>query len=86
VYTVHAKVQRWGNSYGVRLQKRDVEALGLKEGALVELKIAPRKGGPGLDVSTMPTFHDPDPLLSIHHDDILYGPARARGSTKRKRA
>jgi hypothetical protein len=86
VYTVHGKVQRWGNSYGVRLRKRDMKAMGLRDGSPVELKIVPTRAKPGMDLTNLPTFRDPDPLLSIHHDEILYGPqAEPKARPKRKR-
>ncbi|HLE47994.1 MAG TPA: hypothetical protein VI818_06830 [Candidatus Thermoplasmatota archaeon] len=49
--------------------------MGLREGAEVDLEMRPHKQG-RVDLSDLPTFSDPDPLMSIHHDEILYGPSR----------
>ena len=75
MYTLVRRIRRWGNSYGIRLQKEDLTRLGLREGAEVDLEMRPHKQG-RVDLSDLPTFSDPDPLMSIHHDKILYGPSR----------
>ena len=36
---VKAKLRKWGNSYGVRIPKKMVEAEGLKEGEEVEVSV-----------------------------------------------
>lgn len=64
-----AKVKRWGNSFGVRLTKRDLEALDVKEGETVRLII--EKTGGEVDLSGLPVFSDPDPYASERHDEYL---------------
>lgn len=50
-----AKVLKWGNSYGIRLSKKDVEELDLKEGdeVVVEVKVKPDET---VDVSHLSSF------------------------------
>lgn len=49
------QVARWGNSLAVRLPKEVVEALGLKEGDAVEIRVAGRRT---FDVARAPTVED----------------------------
>ena len=74
MYTLVAKVRRWGNSYGVRLRKKDLQALGIREGSSIDVQVRPHRPARGLDLSDLPTFRDPDPLASIRHDEYLYRP------------
>lgn len=73
MYTTTAKLVRWGNSYGIRFRKQDVEKRGLREGSLIDVSWKPHKGTGKVDLSDLPTFKDPDPLLSQKVDEILYG-------------
>lgn len=77
-----AEVKKWGNSYAIRLPKSEAERLGLKEGDHVEVEMrkTPKRRAKKklIDLSGMPTFHDPDPLASERHDEYLYGPGRGR--------
>jgi hypothetical protein len=67
-----ANVKKWGNSYAVRLSKRELKARGIRAGDEVEIEV--RKRTPGkVDLSHLRTFHDPDPLASEHLDEYLYG-------------
>lgn len=52
---MHAKVLKWGNSYGIRLSKAEAEELGLKAGdeVIVEVKAKP---GEKVDLSGLRTF------------------------------
>ena len=71
-----AEVKRWGNSFAIRLPKREAERLGLKEGdhVEVELRKPPRsKKRRRIDLSGLPVFHDTVSDASERHDDYLYG-------------
>lgn len=65
---MHAKLLRWGNSYGLRLSKSEVERAGLKPGQEVTVRL---DSGDRVDLGHLRTFSDgaggPD------HDRILYG-------------
>jgi antitoxin component of MazEF toxin-antitoxin module len=64
---MRAKVLEWGNSYGIRLSKADVEELGLQPGdeVVVDVKAKP---GDEIDVSGLRSF----PLggLADEHDEV----------------
>lgn len=62
------KLLRWGNSYGIRVSKADVEREGLREGQ--EFRILIRaKPGQKVDVSRLPAF-DLGGDLSERHDEV----------------
>lgn len=54
-----ATIKKWGNSYAVRLTKKDLRDLRLKPGQRVEILVQPaaRTHKP-VDISDMPTFSD----------------------------
>jgi antitoxin component of MazEF toxin-antitoxin module len=62
------KVLKWGNSYGIRLSKEDVEELGLREGqeVVVEVKTHPEER---VDLSHLETF-EMGGDLSREHDEV----------------
>lgn len=62
------KVLKWGNSYGIRLSKEDVEGLGLREGqeVVVEVKTDPDER---VDLSNLQTFSMGGDL-SRKHDEV----------------
>lgn len=64
---MRAKVLKWGNSYGIRLSKADVEDLGLEEGdeVIVEVKAMP---GEPVDVSHLSSFELGG--LAEEHDEV----------------
>jgi len=62
---VEAKLLRWGNSYGLRLRKAQVERLGLRLGFPVTIDV-PDWTEPH-DLSDFPTF-DLGGDLSTNHD------------------
>lgn len=67
-----AKVKKWGNSFAIRLTKKELEELDLKKGDEVKVKI--QKAEPeNIDLSDIPTFSDEDEKASEHHDRYLYG-------------
>ncbi len=47
---------------------------GVSEGDIVRITIVGIARGSGLDLSTLPTFADPDPRVSVDHDRYVYGP------------
>lgn len=51
VEELHGKVLRWGNSYGIRITRAEVERLGLHEGDEVDLLLPDPTAAPEL-----PTF------------------------------
>ncbi len=62
-----AKILRWGNSYGIRLTKREVEEAGLHEGEEVVVDVKARPGQ-RVDVSDVqPLFEHGS--ISVDHDE-----------------
>lgn len=61
------KVLKWGNSYGIRLSKEDVEEMGLREGqeVLVEVKTDPDER---VDLSDLQTFSMGGDLSQTHDE------------------
>lgn len=68
-----AEVKRWGNSYAVRLTKRDLNRLGIHEGDAVEITLQPVAPEGRIDLSGLPRLQDPDARASEQHDRHLYG-------------
>ena len=66
---LNVKALRWGNSYALRITKRDFERLGLHEGQTVGVELVPE--GRRIDVGHF-TFSDPG-FDSMDHDRELYG-------------
>lgn len=71
---IQGRVLRWGNSYGVRLHKKDAIRMGLEPGRDISLKILP-EGKRKQALARFPLFSDPDPDTSLKHDEYL-GEAR----------
>ena len=70
---MRAKVRRWGNGLALRIRKRDLEAAGVSEGDIVEVRISRRSASGTIDLEAMPMFQDADRLASVDHDRYLYG-------------
>ena len=70
---MRAEVRRWGNGLALRIRKRDLEAAGVSEGNIVEVRISRLSASGTIDLEAMPTFQDADRLASVHHDRYLYG-------------
>jgi antitoxin MazE len=68
-----ADVRRWGNSLAIRIPSEEAEALGIKEGEQVKVRLQRIPKGK-VDISNAPVFHDPEGRtdLSERHDDIVY--------------
>ena len=62
------KLLRWGNSYGIRLSRKEIERLGAREGdeLVVEVKVRPTDR---VDLSHLRTFTG-GPILSQTHDQV----------------
>lgn len=54
---MQATIKKWGNSYAIRLTRRDLDALHLRPGQRVRFEVAPATGG-RVDLSGLPTFRD----------------------------
>ena len=67
------KIKKWGNSFGVRLTKKELEEYGLKEGDEIKVRIEKVKPRKEIDLSEIPTFSETDEKASEHHDTYLYG-------------
>lgn len=67
------KILRWGNSYGIRLGKADVEEHGLHEGEEIAVEIGARPGQ-RIDVADLPSWNLGGNLPE-RHDQMLYGDA-----------
>lgn len=78
---IKARILKWGNSYGFRIQKADLERLGLRPGeeALVRLE---RRTDP-VDLSGLPMFKGGMADDSLRHDELL-GEARQKGKKEKK--
>lgn len=62
------RLLRWGNSFGIRISKRDVEKLRLKEGQEVKIDIEAPKAG-RIDLSWL-TKYEGMADLAEHHDEV----------------
>ncbi|MFQ6107763.1 MAG: hypothetical protein ACE5QF_09320 [Thermoplasmata archaeon] len=72
---IKARILKWGNSYGLRIQKADVKRLGLRQGEEVLVRLE-RRSGP-VDLSQLPKFKGGAPDDSLRHDELL-GEARRK--------
>lgn len=72
---IKARVLKWGNSYGLRIQKADAKRLGLRPGEETLIRLE-RKGGQ-VDLSVLPRFKGGAPDDSLRHDELL-GEARQK--------
>lgn len=66
---IEGKILRWGNSYGIRVKKDELEAGELHPGEEVVVRIE-RRGG-RLDLAGLPTFASGRTDTSARHDDLL---------------
>lgn len=71
---IEGKLLRWGNSYGVRIRKDDVEASGLQPGEQVVVRIEAE--GEEIPLSGLPTFEGGRSDTARRHDALL-GEARS---------
>ncbi len=77
---VRGRILRWGNSYGIRLRREDLEKAGLSPGSEAVVRVA--RPSERVDLSSLPTFRGGRDDDSLRHDEIL---ARARVDSLRKR-
>jgi antitoxin component of MazEF toxin-antitoxin module len=73
VYTMITKIKRWGNSFAVRLTRKELEEYGLEEGDEVQVRIEKVNPGKEVDLSKLPTFSEMNEKTSEDHDKYLYG-------------
>lgn len=66
---IEGKILRWGNSYGLRIRKEDVERAGLQPGQEIVARI--KHGGDKIDVSDAPFFRSGYTDTSVRHDEVL---------------
>ncbi len=66
---VEGKILRWGNSYGIRIKKADLEREDLDLGEEVAVRI--EKKGDKVDLSHFPTFSGGRSDVSERHDEYL---------------
>lgn len=66
---IKATVRKWGNTYGIRISKRDMERLGIQEGAEVTAVVSTEPAPP--DMSRFPVFYGPDEFGSRDHDRLF---------------
>lgn len=78
---VEGKILEWGNTYGIRVKKSDLEKAGLAPGTQVVVRLERRSGR--IDVSAFPFVKGGRPDDSARHDELL-GKARARGRPEGK--
>lgn len=72
---VEGKILEWGNSYGVRIRKADLERAGLEPGQEVLVRIDATDGE--VDLSEVRTFRSGRAETAARHDEVL-GDARAQ--------
>lgn len=68
---VEGKILAWGNSYGVRITKQELQDAGLKPGQRVRLWIEDEAGQPKIPPSVK--FRDPGFDATAEHDEYLAG-------------
>lgn len=72
--TIEGKLLRWGNSYGIRIKKDDVEASDLQAGEEVVVRIEHLASR--LELGELPTFRSGHAGTAERHDAAL-GDARS---------
>ncbi len=58
---MHATIKKWGNSYGIRLTKGDLERLGIQPEQTVRIQIV-GEAQAGIDVAKLPVLEDLYPM------------------------
>jgi antitoxin component of MazEF toxin-antitoxin module len=66
---IDGKILAWGNSYGIRIKKGDLEREGLQPGEQVVVRIERR--GERIDLSDLPVFAGGRSDVSARHDEYL---------------
>lgn len=69
-HIIVGKVLRWGNSYALRLSKRDVERFGWREGTTLRVEEVDKEQDLDLDY---PTWRSGHADTATNHDEVLYG-------------
>jgi hypothetical protein len=76
---IKARIRKWGNTFGIRISRREMQRLRVREGAEVTARVTTHPEP--ADVSRFPVFHGPDPHGSRDHDRVI-----AESLAKRKQA
>lgn len=79
---VEGKILEWGNTYGIRVKKSDLEKAGLAPGTEVVVRLERRSDR--VDVSGFPFVRGGDPDDAARHDELL-GQARLTKGARGKR-
>lgn len=58
-----ATIRKWGNSAAVRLSRKELRRLGLREGDDVEIEVRSAGGNKAWDVSMIPVFRSDGPTF-----------------------
>lgn len=66
---VEGKILRWGNSYGIRIRKADLERSDLEPGDTVSVRIEGTEDG--VELGNLPTFNGGQADVSQRHDEVL---------------
>lgn len=66
---VEGKILEWGNSYGIRIRKADLERSDLQPGDTVSVRI--EGGDRPVDLSDLPTLAGGRSDVSRRHDEVL---------------
>lgn len=66
---LEGKILEWGNSYGIRIRKADLERSGLGPGDTVSVRIEGAEDR--VDLSDLPTFAGGRSDVSRRHDQVL---------------
>lgn len=66
---IEGKILEWGNSYGIRIKKRDLEEQGLQPGENITVRI--EHASDRIDLSDLPTFTGGRSDVSDRHDAYL---------------
>jgi hypothetical protein len=80
---VEGRILEWGNSYGIRIRKADLDRAGLSPGEEATIRIVHSQGP--IDLSGLPAWGSGHRDTSRRHDDVL-GEARAAALRKGARA
>lgn len=66
---IEGKILEWGNSYGIRLKKADVEEEGLRPGEEITVRIVGKEAA--VDLSDLPILSGGRSDVSTRHDEYL---------------
>lgn len=79
---IEGRILEWGNSYGIRLRKADLERAGLAPGEEAVIRVARHPGK--VDLSHLRSFEDAGDVAERH--DAYLGEARLQRLKEKARA